>query len=420
LEEGKRSPATNEPPAALPNQATAISTNEPNSELSETNSPWLAPVTNSSLAVGTKSQIELARFQAALDLGRKQRAAQLPVDAEKQLLQLLDSSAPPEIKRPALLELALLALEQKQLSKAQQLFSKYAKVYATDPSLPEILYRQGLLYREMGAPVMALSKFYAVMSTSLTLKLDQFAYYQRLVLLAKIEIADTYYLQGSFEEASDYLARLLKTDDPALKKAIVHYKLIRSLSNLGRNFEVAAQSKLFLLAYSDSGDLAEVRFLYADSLRKLGRNREAMEQVLILLQSQQTFAEKNPENWRYWQQRTGNDIANQLYKEGDYLNALEIYLNLSKLDDTPAWKLPVTYQVGLTYERLLQPAKADEMYETILKAGREIDANANASLGQLIQMARWRKNTLAWVSNATASAHAFAPSAAAAGKEQAQ
>src|SRR5260221_450188 len=241
----------------------------------------------------------------------------------------------------------------------------------------------------MGAPIMALSKFYAVMSSSLTLKLDQLAYYQRLVLLAKIEIADTYYLQGSFEEASDYLTRLLKAEDPALNKAVVQYKLIRSLSTLGRNFEVVAQSKTFLSAHADSGDVAEVRFLYADSLRKLGRNREAMEQVLTLLQSQQTIAEKNPENWRYWQQRTGNDIANQLYKEGDYINALEIYLNLAKLDNAASWKCPVLYQVGLTYERLLQPAKANDAYEMILKSEREINTNTTASLGQLLEMARW-------------------------------
>ncbi len=358
-------------------------------------------MTNASVITLTNSQAELAQYQSALDFARKQRAAQAPSVAEHTLLQLLDTHAPDEIKRPALLELALVAQEVKQFPKAQQLFAKYARLYASDPSLPEILYRQGLLYREMGAPVMALSKFYAVMSTSLTLKLDQFAYYQRLVLLAKIEIADTYYLQGSYDEACDYLMRLLKSDDPALNRAIVQYKLVRSLNNLGRNIEAVAQAKSFLAAFGESSDGAEVRFLYADSLRKLGRNREAMEQVLTLLQSQQAIAEKNPENWRYWQQRTGNDIANQLYKEGDYVNALEIYLNLSKLNEAASWKCPVLYQVGLTYERLQQPLKANEAYDLILKSEGQISTNTNSGLGQLVEMARWRKSTLAWVSQAS-------------------
>ena len=56
----------------------------------------------------------------------------------------------------------------------------------------------------MGVPELALSKFYAVMSTCLNLKLDEMEYYQKLVLRAKAEIAETYYLQGKFEEATDY------------------------------------------------------------------------------------------------------------------------------------------------------------------------------------------------------------------------
>lgn len=257
--------------------------------------------------------------------------------------------------------------------------------------------RQGLLYREMGAPVMALSKFYAVMTTALRLKLDRLDYYKRLVLQAQTEIADTYYLQGKYSEAAEFQQRLLKLESPLLNRPQIVYKLIRSLSALKRDSEVVAQSNVFLDLYADSPDLAEVRFLMADSLKKLGRTRDAMQQVLILLKTQQAASTNRPADWVYWQQRTGNDIANQLYKEGDYINSLEIYRTLSQLSTNVSWQTPTWYQMGLVYERLQQPQKAAEIYGQIL--GREAEAtgdNATANLSTVFDMARWRKDHLEW------------------------
>ena len=88
-----------------------------------------------------------------------------------------------------------------------------------------------------------------------------------------------------------------------------------------------------------------------------------MKQVLLLLQSQQDNAAKIPRLWVYWQRRAGNEIANQLYKEADYLNALQIYQSLAELDNSPAWQPPVWYQVGLVYEQLQQWQKATDTYQ---------------------------------------------------------
>ena len=51
---------------------------------------------------------------------------------------------------------------------------------------------------------MALAKFYAVMTGSLKLKFGSLEYYQRLVLQAQTEIADTYYLQGKYLDADGF------------------------------------------------------------------------------------------------------------------------------------------------------------------------------------------------------------------------
>jgi tetratricopeptide (TPR) repeat protein len=317
--------------------------------------------------------------------------------AEKSFVMVMSADAPETMHRTALLELGLMAQETQQHSRAQQVFTQYLDRYPDDPSAAEVYLRQGLLYRQMGAPTMALSKFYAVLTTSMRLKLDRLDYYQRLVLQAQTEIADTYYLQGKFSEAGEFLGRLLKLDSPQLNKPQIIFKMIRSLASMNKHTDVISRSEFFLTTYPNTAEVPEVRFLLADSLKKLGRAREATQQVLTLLETQHTTATNRPGNWIYWQQRTGNEIANQLYKEGDYLNALEIYQNLAKINDAASWQIPVWYQMGMVYERLMQPTKAAELYDKIVAREKELDsAKRTLSLDAVLDMARWRKENLKW------------------------
>lgn len=341
------------------------------------------------------------QFQARLDEAAKQKLELNPAGAEKIFVSLLEANAPVAVHRAALLELASLAEEARQFTKAQQILAQFLKRFPDDPTAPEALLRQGLWYRQMGANVMALAKFYAVMATALNLKLDGFERYQLVVLRAQTEIAETYFLQGKFEEAADFFTRLLRLENPDLNKQHVLFKLVRTLSYLARHTEAAAQARIFIERHPQASELAEVRFLLADSLKKLGRNHEAMKEVLILLESQQDKTGNTSENWVHWQQRTGNDIANQLYKEGDYVNALQIYLNLAGLSEAPAWQLPVWYQVGLVYERLQQPKLAADAYGKITARAKDFGTNAPApSLAAVLDMARWRRDHLQWQTNA--------------------
>jgi tetratricopeptide (TPR) repeat protein len=119
--------------------------------------------------------------------------------------------------------------------------------------------------------------------------------------------------------------------------------------------------------------------------------------VLKLLESQEGTAQTDPRNWLYWQQRAGNEIANQLYLEGDYLNALELYRQLAEMNQTAEWQLPVWYQIGLVYERLSQPQKAVETYDAILARQKALaDADLPASVKTIIEMAKWRKEQITW------------------------
>ena len=209
-------------------------------------------------------------YQLHIDAARQMRRNLDYAAAGKMLVKLLENELPPEFKRAALFELALLAQEEKQLSRAQQILAQYMKLFPDDPTVPEVLLRQGLIFRQMGTPNMAIAKFYAVMNTSLGLKLEQFDYYKRLVLQAQTEIADTYYGQGKYAEAADFFGRILKQNPVDLNRAQIHFKLIRCLSSLGRHIEVIAQCESFFDKEPDAAELPELRFVCASSLKQLG------------------------------------------------------------------------------------------------------------------------------------------------------
>jgi tetratricopeptide (TPR) repeat protein len=347
-----------------------------------------------------------------LETASRQRHDKNPELAAKILIAVLQTNAPAEFKRKALFDLALATEDTTEYVKAQQIFAQYRSLYPEDPSLPEVLLREGLLYRQMGVNTLAISKFYAVMSTALKLKLDNIDYYKTLVLQAQTEIADTYYLEGKFEEAADFFSRILKTESPVLSREPLQFKLIRSLAYLTNHAETIVYAQRFLEEYPVCADVPEVRFLLAAGYKGVGRNQDAMQQVLLLLQSQEENVSKNPEVWVYWQRRAGNEIANQFYKEGDYLDALQIYQSLADLDASAGWQAPVWYQIGLVYEQLQQWEKASATYGQITARQKELTGtNSSPSLVSLCEMAQWRKDYIAWLEKARAANHEFQHSA---------
>ncbi|HEX3797622.1 MAG TPA: tetratricopeptide repeat protein [Verrucomicrobiae bacterium] len=415
LAEGAAANATNAVSAAdstKTNSTAAFLATAPTNDLTAEPAPALGafPTPGTIVAVASNVVDHIKDFQTMLDLARDQRRAKDFTSAELTLVTILETNAPPELRRLALFEMALVAQDENQLVKAQQVFAQYVHTYPDDPSVPEVMLRQASLYRQMGVNTLAISKYYAVMSSALNLKLDNMDYYKKLVLQAQIEIADTYYLEGKYDEASDFFNRILKANAPDLNKIPIQFKLIRCLSYMTNNTETVARSQVFLDLHTNSTDIPEVRFILASALKKLGRNHEAMKQVLLLLQSQQENVKKNPETWIYWQQRAGNEIANQLYKEGDYFSALQIYLSLADLNQSPAWQLPVWYQAGLVYEQLQQWQKATETYTKILSRQKELTPEVSTpTLASLMEMSKWRKDYIDWMQKARMSSQAYQP-----------
>lgn len=348
----------------------------------------------------SEQKIEILKWEVQFETAKKLRHQNDTKKAAVMLVDILESCPEDEIKKNALLELALVAQQENQLLKAYQIYAQFLHNYPEDPSTPEVLLRQGLIIRNIGASTLALSKFYAVLSRALSLKMEQFAYYQRIVLQAQTEIADTYYILGRYEEAADFFNRLLRLDNQDLNKEYIQFKLIQSLSYSGNYEKLIAQARDFLIKYPKSSDQAEVRFRLAQSLKALGRTNEAMRETLALLELSKTAPASDFQKWFYWQQRVGNEIANQLYKEGDYINALEIYNSLATIDASPFWQLPLLYQIGLVFEHLRQPLKASEYYSKIISKESELGTNSAKSLKIVVEMAKWRKDFLKWQTNA--------------------
>jgi len=357
--------------------------------------PLLWPPRARETAVAEDSQ-KLERLLSRLELARHLRLTRQTAQATPLLVELLAEEVPDGVQRSALLELAMVAQDENDLPRAQQIYAQFVQKWPADPRVPEVLLRQGLLFCQMGLNNLALAKFYSVMTAALVLKTDHFEYYQRLVLQAQIEIAETHYLSGKFADAAEFYGRLLRQNSPFLNRPLAQYRLIRSLAAVHRHDEAASQAYDFLERYPEAPEQPEVRFLLATALKKLGRNSEALQQVLRLLTEQRARSNDRPEVWAYWQRRTGNEIANQLYQEGDYTKALDIYLTLAQLDASPSWQLPVLYQVGMTYERLLQPELAAQTYERIVARSGELGTNASPGLQAVVHMAQWRLDFVKW------------------------
>ena len=302
------------------------------------------------------------------------------IAAESVLVGIIENpDSPIEIQRDCLKHLAQFALDSGSNAKAQQIYSQLVSRYPLNPDTPSILFRQGVLYRKIGATELALSKFHAVMSTVVSLQVKDISEYRSLVLLAQTEIADTFLMAGQFDRAADYYRRVLKLGDSDLNEAQVRLKLVKAVFELKDWKGVVAEGQLCIERAALSSQIAEVRFLMAEAYKKLGMRQEAIQQTLELLNTEQERASKDPDNWSYWQKRTGNKLANELYEQGDYLNALLIYETLFKLPGNAEWHSQALYQIGLIYERMFQPDRASAAYSEILSRSTNVAIASTAT-----------------------------------------
>jgi tetratricopeptide (TPR) repeat protein len=335
-------------------------------------------------------------YHTQFELARHSRLAGLYPQATAAFTALLQEPVPEHLQRAAMIELAQIAYDENDLPRAQQVLAHWLVRWPKDSAAPEVLLRQGLILRQMGLPGKAITKLYAVMTSALSLKPDRIDYYQKLVLRAQNEIAETHFQLGNWSEACESFGRLLKLEVPPANRSFIHYRLIHCLVGLNRRTEAIAQARDFLDRYAEAPERPEVQFLRARCLKQTGQDVEAREQVLALLREQHAGGERSAATLAYWQRRAGNEIANQFYQQGDLMAALDLYLTLAGLATSDEWQMPVWYQIGLIYERLNQPVKAGEYFGRVTQRESQLSTNAAPSLKALVEMARWRKDFREW------------------------
>lgn len=309
-----------------------------------------------------------------------------------------DRSLPAELQRDALLGLARMYRHQASFTKAVAAYEKFLKLYPDDPRVPDALLELGRAQRAMGAYKSAISRFYNVINSTLKLQPESYEHYQLLAKTAQFEIAETHFETGNFKEAGKFFDRLRLLDLAPEDRARAHFKAAYSLFHAGEHEAAVTKLNQFLDQWPTDVNAPEARYLLALCLRKLGRHDEALSVTLSLLRNEFSTAQSDPKGWAYWQRRTGNQLANDFFQNGDTLSAVTIYESLARLSTEDTWRLPILYHMGLCYERLRQTGRAITAYQEIIGSVAQPKGKEPVSteLTELARMAEWRMKQLEW------------------------
>jgi tetratricopeptide (TPR) repeat protein len=295
--------------------------------------------------------------------------------------------------KSGLLALAHMHRRKGELTKAIAIYERYLRDYPGDDRTPNALLDLGRALRSLGVYKLAIARFYSVINSTLKLPGEGFDRYQVLAKTAQFEIAETHFQAGEFVEANKFYTRLRLLDLAPADRARAHFKAGYAL-RLHGDFEGSIMSlRAYIEQWPQDENVPEARYLLAITLRELKRPQEAFAATLDLLRTEKSRIASDPKRWAYWQRKTGNQLANDFFETGDTMNARAIYAGLLELSPEPAWRFPITYQLGLCYERLGASDNARASYQAIVDAA---GSNPNADLLELATMAKWRIEHLEW------------------------
>jgi len=316
------------------------------------------------------------------------------VAAEIAFRQVLNGNAPVDATKSALLGLARMHRKQGALTKAAAIYERYLKDYPTDERVPDALLDLGRTLRDMGAPRLAIARFYNVINSTLKLPTKGgFEHYQLLAKTAQFEVAETHFQSGEYVEANKFFSRLRMLDLAPVDRARAHFKAAYSLELAGDLEGAAGSLRSYLEQWPDDENVPEARFLLATTLRKLNRPQESLAATLELLRAEKSRSAADAKRWNYWQRRTGNQLANEFFDSGDFVNALAIYHGLAAISEDPAWRTPVTYQIALCYERLGDIDRACNTYRGIVESA---GPNPSPEVADIARMAAARLAHIDW------------------------
>lgn len=273
--------------------------------------------------------------------------------------------------KAALLSLAEVYREMDDPMRVVSILERFRREYPTDKRLPEVLLRLGFLYREMGVPQQAVDAFFGVLKQSFNMSEDDLAMYREITHEASYQIAETYYRMHQYALASEFFARLLRAARPNTPERL---ELLAKCA-YSNYFSGDFRKVLYLLELKDWSNIdssrqAEFRFLRASAYWSL-RDTEGARAEVINLADLEVEPNKDP-YWNFWWKYVGNELANDLFAQEDYVMAHKLYYSLLHLSGEEKWQLPVIFQIGRCREHLGNIDEAREIYGQILKQIGEI------------------------------------------------
>jgi tetratricopeptide (TPR) repeat protein len=319
--------------------------------------------------------------------------------AERFFIRALNIQMPPERRQAILQELADLYTSRQAYSKLAAVYEKWIELYPRNPEVPGLYFRLGRLYRQIGAYQTAIARFYSILNYALAWYAKDMDATRQLVHEAQWEIAQTYFVAGNYQAASTFLTRLERMVLSDTEREQVHFQIAYCLHANGLHPGALEKLEAFIVRYPSSPHLPEAYFMMASSLKALNKNQEAMVYVRELIKLGLSQTGLPEEQLRYWQQRTGNHVANLFYDQGDYPSALKIYQAMLAMRSDMEWQWPVIYQIGLCFERLGLYNKAYQAYG-VIREGKEWasdPAQWPAPIQSLYDLACWRQDHMVWL-----------------------
>jgi tetratricopeptide (TPR) repeat protein len=347
----------------------------------------------------TPEQAKAAEIKAFCDKARAAIKKGEYEVAQGLLESLVAVDLPHSEKKVALQEVATVYEERGDLTKPIAIYEKLSVTLDTDPDVPAWLLKLGQLYRDAGAYQMAISRYYGVIQLGMKMGSSDFTRYQGLTRQAQREVANTYFMKGDFEQAQKFYNMALRSDLSKEERAVAMFRSAHcTFMRNDMNGAVNALER-FLKDFSRHASAAEARYMLATAYKNLGRPQDAYDTVIELLREAKGKAEADPKAWAFWQKKAGNEFANDYYQRADFVNAVTIYQALAALETSPEWRWPVVYQMGLCFERLRLEPRAVECYKYIVDENTKPEfrwKKMPQSVGNLVKMAAWRVEQLAW------------------------
>ena len=355
------------------------------------------PIQNEPMSL--EEELDIRVEHSILDNDERLRARldnAIESQSEQELIKFLDMEIGSSYKRKVLLTLGAVYEAQNSPSREIAVYEKFIVEFPKDREVPKLFLKLGCLYRDTGATKTALVKFYNVLNVALNVPVEELKDYQEISHRAQLEIAETYFAIGSYDQAAKYFGRLLRIDLVEEDHLNVFFKYAYSVFLTGDYKESASTLRSFINEYPDSELTPEARYLLSETYVRLNDPKAALQETLALLSAESTKIDTDPGAWFYWKKRTGNKLANQFYQEGNYVDSLTIYRAMVGLSDDPQWFWPVLYQVGLCYEKLDMKPKAIEAFQRIVDDEHELSPQSkdDLTLISIREMAQWRVDRL--------------------------